>query len=63
MKQAELLIAVEHERLPALITSVGHSEKNRLAVMLGPLPGPCVGQIAALTISDHVNGAGKTRPE
>jgi integrase/recombinase XerD len=43
MKQAEILTAVEYKRLPAVIASVRHSEKSRLAVMLSPLAGLCVG--------------------
>ncbi len=61
MKQAKVLTVVERRRLLAVIANDRHSERNRLAVMLSFLAGLRVGEIAALRVSDVVDGEGRVR--
>ena len=57
MKQAKVLTVAERKRLLVVIANDRHSERNRLAVMLSFLAGLRVGEIAALKVSDVVDGA------
>ena len=59
MKQATVLTVAERKRLLAVIANDRHSERNRLAVMLSFLAGLRVGEIAALKLSDIVDGEGQ----
>ncbi len=63
MKQAKVLTEAERKRLLAVIANDRHSERNRLAVMLSFLAGLRVGEIAALKVSDVVDGEGWVREE
>ena len=63
MKQAKVLTEAERKRLLAVIANERHSERNRLAVMLSHLAGLRVGEIAALRISDLVDGEGRVRDQ
>ncbi len=56
MKQAKVLTEAERKRLLAVIANDRHSERNRLAIMLSFLAGLRVGEIAALKVSDVVDG-------
>ncbi len=59
MQQAKVLTVAERKRLLAVIADERHSERNRLAVMPGFLAGLRVGEIAALSVSDVVDGEGR----
>ncbi len=59
MKQAKVLTVAERKRLLAVIANDRHSERNRLAVMFSFLAGLRVGEIAALKVSDVVDGEGQ----
>ncbi len=63
MKQAKVLTVAERKRLLAVIANDRHSERNRLAVMLSFLAGLRVGEIAALKVSDVVDGEGRVRDQ
>ena len=63
MKQAKVLTVAERKRLLAVIANDRHSERNRLAVMLSFLAGLRVGEIAALRVSDVVDGEGRVRDQ
>ncbi len=59
MKQARDLTVAERKRLLAVIANHRHSGRNRLAVMLGFLAGLRLREIAALKVSDVVDGEGR----
>ena len=61
MKQAKVLTVAERKRLLAIIANDRRSERNRLAVMLSFLAGLRVGEIAALRVSNVVDGEGRVR--
>ncbi len=63
MKQAKVLTVAERKRLLAVIAKDRHSERNRLAVMLSFLAGLRVGEIAALSVVDVVDGEGHVRDQ
>ena len=63
MQQAKVLTEAEMKRLLAVIGNDRHSERNRLAVLLSYLAGLRVGEIAALRISDLVDGEGRVRDQ
>jgi integrase/recombinase XerD len=63
MKQAKVLTEAEMKRLLAVVSNDRHAERNRLAVMLSHLAGLRVGEIAALMVSDVVDGEGRVREE
>ena len=63
MKQAKVLTVAERKRLLAIIANDRHSERNRLAVMLSFFAGLRVGEIAALKISDIVDGEDRVRDQ
>ncbi len=63
MKQATVLTVAERKRLLAVIAKDRHSERNRLAVMLSFLVGLRVGEIAALSVVDVVDGEGHVRDQ
>ena len=63
MKQAKVLTVAERKRLLAIIANDRHSERNRLAVMLSFLAGLRVGEIAALKVSDIVDGEDRVRDQ
>ncbi len=59
MQRAKVLMVAERKRLLAVIANDRHAERNRLAVMLGFLAGLRVGEMAALGVSDVVDGEGR----
>ena len=63
MKQAKVLTEAEMKRLLAVIAGDRHAERNRVAVMLSHLAGLRVGEIAALRVSDVVDGEGRVRDQ
>ena len=63
MKQAKVLTVAERKRLLAVIANDRHSERNRLAVMLSFLAGLRVGEIAAPSVGDVVDGEGRVRDQ
>ncbi len=63
MQQAKVLTEAEMKRQLAVIGNDRHSERNRLAVPLSYLAGLRVGEIAALRISDLVDGEGRVRDQ
>ena len=63
MKQAKVLTVAERKRLLTIIANDRHSERNHLAVMLSFLAGLRVGEIAALKLSDVVDGEDRVRDQ
>lgn len=63
MKQARVLTDAEFKRLLAVVAQARHAERNRLALMLSHLAGLRVGEIAALTVRDVIDGEGKVREQ
>ena len=63
MKQAKVLTEAEMKRLLAVIAGDRHAARNRVAVMLSHLAGLRVGEIAALKISDIVDGEERVRDQ
>ncbi|MND98861.1 Transposase [compost metagenome] len=63
MKQARVLTDAEFKRLLAVIAQTKYAGRNRLAVMLSHLAGLRVGEIAALTVRDVIDGEGKVREQ
>ena len=63
MKQAKVLTEAEMKRLLAVVANDRHGERNRLAVMLSFLAGLRVSEIAALKVSDVVDGEGRVRDQ
>ena len=63
MKQARVLTETEFKRLLAVVAQMKHAGRNRLALMLSHLAGLRVGEIAALTVRDVVDGDGKVREQ
>ena len=62
MQQAKVLTGAEGKRLLSVIANDRHSERTRLAVILSFLAGLRVGEIAALKVSDVVDGEGRVSP-
>lgn len=63
MKQARVLTEQEQKRLLAVIAQGRHAARNRMAVMLSYLAGLRVGEIAALTWNDVLDGNGEVREQ
>lgn len=63
MKQARVLTETEFKRLLAVVAQMKHAGRNRLALMLSHLAGLRVGEIAALTVRDVIDGDGKVREQ
>lgn len=63
MKQARVLTDAEFKRLLAVVGQMKHASRNRLAVMLSHFAGLRVGEIAALTVRDVIDGDGKAREQ
>jgi integrase/recombinase XerD len=63
MKQARVLADAEFKRLLAVVAQMKHARRNRLALMLSHLAGLRVGEIAALTVRDVLDSAGKVREQ
>ncbi|CCG42845.1 tyrosine-type recombinase/integrase [Magnetospirillum molischianum] len=63
MKQAKVLSEAELKRVIALVASQRHAARNRMAVMLSFYAGMRVGEIAALTIGDVLDGEGRIRDQ
>ena len=63
MKQAKVLTDAELKRLLAVAANNRHSERNRIALMLSHLAGLRVGEIAALSVGDVVDGEGYVRDQ
>ena len=61
MKQAKLLSDIEMKRLGAVIDSLRHSTRNHTAVALSFYGGLRACEIAALTVDDVFDAAGKAR--
>lgn len=63
MKQARVLTETEFKRLLAVVGQMKHAGRNRLALMLSHLAGLRVGEIAALTVRDVIDGDGNVREQ
>ncbi|WP_425901824.1 tyrosine-type recombinase/integrase [Agrobacterium radiobacter] len=63
MKQARVLTDAEFKRLLAVVAQMKHAGRNRLALMLSHLAGLRVGEIAALTVHDVLDGDGNVREQ
>lgn len=63
MKQARVLTDAEFKRLLAVVMQMKHAGRNRVALMLSHLAGLRVGEIAALTVRDVIDGDGKVREQ
>jgi integrase/recombinase XerD len=63
MKQAKVLSEAELKRVFAVIATQRHAARNRMAVMLSFYAGMRVGEIAALTIGDVLDGEGRIRDQ
>jgi integrase/recombinase XerD len=63
MKQARVLTDAEMKRVLAVVAAGRHAGRNRLALMLSHLVGLRVGEIAALTIGDVLDGRGEVRDQ
>ena len=63
MKQARVLTDAELKRVLAVATAGRHAARNRQALLLSHLAGLRVGEIAALTIGDVLNGQGEVRDQ
>ncbi|MBP2231743.1 integrase/recombinase XerD [Azospirillum agricola] len=63
MKQARVLTDGEQKRLLAVVAQGRHAARNRMAVMLSYLAGLRVGEIAALTCGDVLDGNGAVREQ
>lgn len=63
MKHAKVLTDAELKGLLAVIANDRHSERNRIALMLSHLAGLRVGEIAALSVRDIVDGEGHARDQ
>lgn len=62
-KQAKVLSQSELKRLLAIIAQRKHAARDRAAVMLSFYAGMRVGEIAALTIGDVLDGQGRVRDQ
>lgn len=62
-KQAKVLSETEMKRLFAVIAQRKHAARDRAAVMLSFYAGMRVGEIAALTIGDVLDGQGRVRDQ
>lgn len=63
MKQARVLTDIEFKRLLAVVAQSKHASRNRLALMLSHLAGLRVGEIAALTVRDVIDGDDRVREQ
>jgi integrase/recombinase XerD len=63
MKQARVLTDAEFKRLLAVVAQMKHASRNRLALMLSHLAGLRVGEIAALTVRDVIDGEGEVKEQ
>jgi len=63
VKQARVLTDAEFKRLLAVVAQMRHAGRNRLALILSHLAGLRVGEIAALTVRDVFESAGKVREQ
>ena len=63
MAQASVLTDTEIHRVFRIIETTRHAARNRLAFVLSIYAGLRVGEIAALTIGDVINGGGEIRRE
>jgi integrase/recombinase XerD len=63
MAQASVLTDAEIRRVFRIIETTRHGARNRLAFVLSIYAGLRVGEIAALTVRDVVNGGGEVRRE
>lgn len=63
MKQARVLTEQEQRRLLAVIADTRYAARNRMAFMLSYMGGLRVGEIAALTVGDVLDGQGCIREQ
>lgn len=63
MKQARVLTEQEQRRLLAVIADTRYAARNRMAFMLSYMGGMRVGEIAALTVGDVLDGQGCVREQ
>ena len=63
MAQASVLTDTEIRRVFRIIETTRHAARNRLAFVLSIYAGLRVGEIAALTVGDVINGGGEVRRE
>lgn len=63
MKQAKVLTEREFKRVLAVIGTMKHAARNRAALMLSHYAGLRVGEIAALTVGDILDGRGEVNEQ
>ncbi len=63
MKQARVLTEQEQRRLLAVVADTRYAARNRMAFMLSYMGGLRVGEIAALKLSDLLEGDGRVREQ
>lgn len=63
MKQAKVLSENELKRVLAVIAGRKHAARNRAALMLSFYAGMRVGEIAALTVKDVLDGEGRVKDQ
>ena len=63
MKQAKVLTEREFKRVLAVIGTMKHAARNRAALMLSHYAGMRVGEIAALTVGDILDGRGEVNEQ
>ncbi|WP_096702514.1 site-specific integrase [Magnetospirillum sp. 15-1] len=63
MKQAKVLSESELKRVLAIIAGRKHAARNRAALMLSFYAGMRVGEIAALTVKDVLDGEGRVKDQ
>ena len=63
MKQAKTLTAKELRRVLDYVATRPHAARNRVMLLMTHWAGMCVGEVAALRISDVLDSAGQVKPE
>jgi integrase/recombinase XerD len=63
MKQARVLTDAELKRLLAVVSDGRFGARNRMAIILSHMAGLRVGEIAALTVRDVIDGEGRVREQ
>lgn len=63
MKQAKVLNDREFKRVLAMVADMKHADRNRMTLMLSFYGGLRVGEIAALTLGDVVDGRGEVKDQ
>lgn len=63
MKQAKVLTEREFKRVLTAVTKMKYAARNRAALMLSHYAGMRVGEIAALTVGDILDGRGEVKEQ